>query len=839
LVGAARTEIYGPFEVLERLGIGGMATVHRAIERGIEGFERVVALKRLLPHLAEDEGFVRAFVREAKLASLLQHGNIVQLYELGRVGPSYFISMEYIPGRDLRVILRQARRVCGPPPVEIALAILTELLDALDYAHSQVGSDGKPLGLVHRDISPSNLIVSHTGHLKVIDFGIAKATLGHLMTHTGRIKGKLSYMAPEALSGRTLDGRSDLFSASVIAHELLTASPLFAAKDDFQTIDKLQNMQPAPPSARNPSCPPELDAIVLRGLAKDPTQRWRSASEMRAALAGFAIDQHRLATNREVCDWVEEAFEMPLPSRMRLPLGPSMPAPVAASQSTGSRRTSSPPPEADDEVMDIVWGVTGPRSPMSIVLDEVPDVSERFSRADPESPDLMDIEPRDPFEPIDPLDSLDPLDPLDPMRHEAFAASLAMAGEDEPTNAMARPSLDPPPRAGAGAIAAKQASQGDPRRSSSRSQLISLASVAAADQEPRNANGGRGVARPAEWPVGTAPTTQQPPGDLLEQALEAARRGAAVTAKPATTTFIGKSSPPKPSLVPLLIASVAVAAAGAAVAWIVSGGDGDQQGQVAAALPAPAQAQVQPLPQDGQGSAAAPARAGTAAAEPADRAALLDEQTQRVADLERSRAREPRKPQPQRRVRARRDEADARGGRYAGDEARGDDGVALPGDGPEPPGKREREDDAGAESTSPGPDGADGTRAPATAKAPRPGATGAAPKPAVTAAAPTPAQTQATQRPRGPLIVPPSRTRRVSGASIQFPNWDEVRKVITAKLCIDARGRVSSVMILSPLSARARLALERAISTWTYEPVVEASEKVAACFATTFRIEVK
>src|SRR5919197_4722256 len=124
LVKAARSEIYGPFEVLERLGVGGMATVHRAIERGIDCFERVVALKRLLPHLAEDEGFVRAFVREAKLASLLQHGNIVQLYELGRVGTSYFISMEYIPGRDLRGVLRQARRVSGPPPIEIALSLI-------------------------------------------------------------------------------------------------------------------------------------------------------------------------------------------------------------------------------------------------------------------------------------------------------------------------------------------------------------------------------------------------------------------------------------------------------------------------------------------------------------------------------------------------------------------------------------------------------------------------------------------------------------------------------------------------------------------------------------------
>src|SRR6266545_3723519 len=124
-----------------------MATVHRALEHGIEGFQRVVALKRLLPHLAEDAAFVKAFVREAKLASLLQHGNVVQLYELGRVGASYFISMEYIRGRDLRVILRQARRVCGPPPVEIALALLTELLDALDHAHSKCGADGSPLGI--------------------------------------------------------------------------------------------------------------------------------------------------------------------------------------------------------------------------------------------------------------------------------------------------------------------------------------------------------------------------------------------------------------------------------------------------------------------------------------------------------------------------------------------------------------------------------------------------------------------------------------------------------------------------------------------------------------------
>ncbi len=579
-----------------------MATVHRAIERGIEGFERVVALKRLLPHLAEDEGFVRAFVREAKLASLLQHGNIVQLYELGRVGPSYFISMEYIPGRDLRVILRQARRVCGPPPVEIALSIMTELLDALDYAHGQCGADGKPLGLVHRDISPSNLIVSHTGHLKVIDFGIAKATLGHLMTHTGRIKGKLSYMAPEALSGRTLDGRSDLFSASVIAHELLTATPLFAAKDDFQTIDRLQNMLPPPPSSRNPSCPPELDEIVLRGLTKDPTERWRSASEMRAALAGFAIDQHRLATNREVSEWVEEAFEMAIPSRMRLPLGPS--------SSAEARRGGHG--EADDEIMDMVWGVTGPRE--RVVLDEVPDVSTRFSRTEPEAAGAIGLSDRDSYEPRDPFDPrgpFDPIDPLDPLSSDAFANSLAMAGEDEPTNAMQRPAIDPL----LGELARPAASDGlDPRVSyrssrSQSSQMMAITPPPPAEPETASANGqvspngrGRAVARPAEWALGTAPTTRQHE-EMLQQAVDAARRASPAMAVPlpATTTSIDRSRTSRPSLVPLLLASIAVAAAGAAVAWIVSGGDGDPPEQVASAQPA---AQVQPL--DGAGATLPP-----------------------------------------------------------------------------------------------------------------------------------------------------------------------------------------------------------------------------------------
>ncbi|HUS63531.1 MAG TPA: serine/threonine-protein kinase [Kofleriaceae bacterium] len=359
--------MYGPFEVMERLGIGGMATVHRALERGIEGFERIVALKRLLPHLAEDEQFVRAFVREAKLASLLAHGNIVQLYELGRVGASYFISMEYIRGRDLRQILRQAKRVTGPPPLAMTVGLVSEMLDALDYAHQRCDEDGQPLGLVHRDVSPSNLIVSHTGHLKVIDFGIATASLGRLATDSGRIKGKLSYMAPEALAGAVLDGRSDLFSASIIAHELLTAHPLFAARNDVQTIDRVRTMEAPRPSARNPHVPPELDAWVLRGLSKDPAERWHSASEMRAGLADVVLKCRLHSTNREVADWVTRAFgiEATRPTVVE-------PLLVKRRQTTEAGETLEL-----EEITDVVWAARTNADALPVIIEGVPDAGER------------------------------------------------------------------------------------------------------------------------------------------------------------------------------------------------------------------------------------------------------------------------------------------------------------------------------------------------------------------------------------------------------------------------------------------------------------------------------
>jgi serine/threonine protein kinase len=401
-------ELFGPYVVFERIGIGGMATVHRAVERGIEGFERVVALKRLLPHLAEDGDFVRSFVREAKLASQLQHINICQIYELGRVGPVYFISMEHIDGHDVRQLLRQARRRAGPPPVHVAIAILLDLCDALDYAHSCTDENGEPLGLVHRDVSPSNVLIASSGHVKVIDFGIAKATSQKQRTATGRVKGKLAYMAPEAIRGAGLDARSDIFSTGVIAHELLTARPLFACKNDYDTLTRVQKVEVDPPSAENSDVPPELDAIVLKALAKDADKRWTSAAELRDALDQVRQQHHLNATNREVKSWISWAFSEDATTELGRPGSRShRSAPKIVVPPTPSR-PKTPAPEApeeeeavaaddsmiEEEIADIAWGKDDENVP--VLLDEVPDLSGQVPRSRPlTSPPMAAAAPDD------------------------------------------------------------------------------------------------------------------------------------------------------------------------------------------------------------------------------------------------------------------------------------------------------------------------------------------------------------------------------------------------------------------------------------------------------------
>ena len=266
-------EQFGPYEVYERLGLGGMATVHRAKKRGPAGFERSVALKRMLSHLSEDQAFVDSFIREAKVSSLLQHPNIAQVYDFGRISGTYYIAMELVSGFDVRKLLRYANRANEAIPMPVLLSVLGELCDALDYAHTFVDEAGQPLHIVHRDVSPSNLIVAHTGHLKVIDFGIAKANSRQLHTESGQVKGKLGYMSPEVALGLPVGSVSDLFSVGVVAWELATASPLFSARTDFETMRKIREEPISPPSRFNPAIPLAMKGRDISSARVKPSVR--------------------------------------------------------------------------------------------------------------------------------------------------------------------------------------------------------------------------------------------------------------------------------------------------------------------------------------------------------------------------------------------------------------------------------------------------------------------------------------------------------------------------------------------------------------------------------------
>jgi len=300
-VGAASYDRFGPYTVHECLGAGGMAIVHRAsIDIG-GGVIREVALKRLLPQFSDDRGFVADFVREAKIASQLRHPNIVRILELGKHEGGYFIAMELVRGHSLLQLQKLAAQLRLPVPVGVVVALLAELCDALDYASGATGNDGEPLHIVHRDLTPSNLIITDDGHLKIIDFGVAKAISGQLATNTGLVKGKLGYLAVEALSGKGVDKRADIFSMGVIAWELLTARRLFRGVNEFETIALLERGVEAPPSAHNKQVPAELDEIVMHALAKARDDRWPSAAVMRRPLDWMRRTYRDGA--REIANW--------------------------------------------------------------------------------------------------------------------------------------------------------------------------------------------------------------------------------------------------------------------------------------------------------------------------------------------------------------------------------------------------------------------------------------------------------------------------------------------------------------------------------------------------------
>jgi serine/threonine-protein kinase len=282
------------YSVREKLGTGGMAEVFLAVASGPGGFERSAVLKRIRPDLVHSAMYVKMFLDEAKLSARLVHPNIVQVYEFGRADECLFLALEHVPGRDLAWMMsRLPHRAVVPTPA-VAAEIARQCCLALDYAHNLVDEKGVPLEIVHRDVTPSNIMVGFDGTVKLLDFGVAHATpeIHAAQTDAGVIKGKLSYVAPEQLQGRPVDRRSDLFSLGVVLHELLSWRRLFHAPSDHETVRMVLEAPIAPPSQRNRTVPAALDKIVLRALARDPAQRYASAGEMVEDLERYLLRAH-------------------------------------------------------------------------------------------------------------------------------------------------------------------------------------------------------------------------------------------------------------------------------------------------------------------------------------------------------------------------------------------------------------------------------------------------------------------------------------------------------------------------------------------------------------------
>jgi len=285
---------FGKYEIITHLASGGMADIFLCRARGIQGFEKLAIVKRVRQDRALDKKMVELFLDEARLAASLQHPNIVQVFEFGIVEGSYFLAMEYVHGEDVHALIKRMRETHGAIPLAEMLAIVAGVCQGLHYAHEHVGLDGRALGIVHRDISPSNVLISYDGAVMITDFGIAKATSRTSETTTGTVRGKLAYMSPEQCRGLPLDRRSDIFAIGTLLHELSTGKSLFGGTSDFEVMKAIVEDPVRPPSAQVAGYPAELDRIVLKALARDPAQRYATARELQLDLERFAVE-HKLA----------------------------------------------------------------------------------------------------------------------------------------------------------------------------------------------------------------------------------------------------------------------------------------------------------------------------------------------------------------------------------------------------------------------------------------------------------------------------------------------------------------------------------------------------------------
>jgi serine/threonine-protein kinase len=271
------------------LGIGGMAEIFKARALGSAGFARQVVIKRILPAYGSDPDFVRMFVDEAKILGVLHHPNVVQAYDFGEEDGALYLALEYVDGPSLSRVLRSLRASGRRMPPAVVAYVAREVCRALDYVHTLRDPDGRPLDIVHRDVTPSNVMLTPLGGVKLLDFGVAKFTRAAQMTKAGTVKGKPAYLAPEQLEGKPIDGRVDLFAVGIVMHEMLSLEHLFAGDSDLGTVKKIMEMEIPAPSTKRDDVPGELDRIVMKALERDRDRRYRNAAEMARDLDDFVI----------------------------------------------------------------------------------------------------------------------------------------------------------------------------------------------------------------------------------------------------------------------------------------------------------------------------------------------------------------------------------------------------------------------------------------------------------------------------------------------------------------------------------------------------------------------
>ena len=299
---------FGKYQLLDKIAVGGMAELYRAKVMGDYGFEKQVAIKKILPHLSDEGNLVKAFIDEAKLAALLQHENIVQIYDFGNLDGEYFITMEYLFGKDLRKLTYKAKEKAVPIDLENTLYVISRLCAGLDYSHNLKDLQGKPLNIIHRDINPQNIFITYEGQVKIIDFGIAKAASHNSTTHEGLIKGKLAYMSPEQANGKTIDHRSDIFSTGIILYELLAGQRMFEG-ETMHIYTQVRDAAYQPLESLVPDLPARLHDVVQHALAKEPDKRYQSCGEMLADLEECIYELSFRPNARHFANCVKDLFK--------------------------------------------------------------------------------------------------------------------------------------------------------------------------------------------------------------------------------------------------------------------------------------------------------------------------------------------------------------------------------------------------------------------------------------------------------------------------------------------------------------------------------------------------